>query len=79
MDLQFYTGRMERNPDVLKMQTEVAAATVECTVAMNEQFLALVAGDADLERFNARIAKAQEMRQRTMDALLNHIRAHGWT
>jgi hypothetical protein len=69
---------MERHPDVLRLQTEFATATAECTAAMNEQFLALVAGDADFERFNQRVAKAQETRQRAMDRLLNHIRVHGW-
>ena len=69
---------MERKLEALRLQTEFAAATAECTAAMNEQFLALVARDANLERFNPRIAKAQEMRQRAMEALLNHIRMHGW-
>jgi hypothetical protein len=70
---------MERNSDVLKLQNEFAAATVECTAAMNEQFLPLVGGDADLEQFDARIAAAQEWRQHAMDSLLNHIRVHGWS
>jgi hypothetical protein len=70
---------MKSDPDVLRLQMEFAAATAECTAAMNEQFLALMAGDVNLERFNARIATAHEMRQRAMDSLLNHIRAHGWS
>jgi hypothetical protein len=57
---------------------EFAVTTAECTGALNEQFLALIAGDVDLERFNWRIANAQEIRQRAMDALLKHIRMHGW-
>ena len=69
---------MERKTESLRLQTEFAVATAECTAAMNEQFLALVAGDLNLEQFNPRIAKAQEMRQRAMDSLLNHIRTYGW-
>jgi hypothetical protein len=69
---------MEKNPQLLRLQAEVATATAECTAAMNEQFLALVAGDRELERFSARIAKAQEIRQRAMDSFLNYIRLYGW-
>jgi len=68
-----------REPEVLRLQTEFAAATAECTAAMNEQFLALVAGDADIERFNLRIAEAHEKRQRAMNSLLDHIRKYGWS
>ena len=75
---RLYTGDMERNSDVLRLQNDFAAATAECTAAMNEQFLALIAGDADLERFSHRIAKAHEMRGCTMEKLMNHIRTHGW-
>jgi hypothetical protein len=77
--LSFYTGRMrDYSPEMLRLQAELAAATAECTAAMNEQFLALMAGDIDTERFNERIAKAQEKRQRAMDSLLNQIRMYGY-
>jgi hypothetical protein len=69
---------MERTPDTLRLQTELAVATAEFTAALNEQFLALVSGDVDLEQFKVRIATAQEARRRAMDSLLNHIRLHGW-
>jgi len=69
---------MEPKPEVLRLQNLVAAATAECTAAMNEQFLALIAGDDNPERFDQRIATAQEKRQRAMAAFLNHIRENGW-
>jgi hypothetical protein len=70
--------RMDRDPKVLGLQKKVLAAIAECGAAMQDQFLALVAGDTDLARFDRQIAAAQEKRQRAMDALLNHIRMHGW-
>ena len=56
----------------------VAVATAECTSAMNEQFLALIANDPDLGRFDAKIALAVAKRKSAMDALLNHVSLYGW-
>jgi hypothetical protein len=53
---------MDRDHEVLRLQNEFAAATVECTTAMNEQYLALISKDADLTRFDQRIAVAQDIR-----------------
>jgi hypothetical protein len=56
----------------------VKAATAECTEAMNEQFLALVAGDPDTARFDAKIAQAVEKRKLAMAYLMDHVRLYGW-
>ena len=45
---------------------------------MNEQFLALIANDPDLGRFDAKIALAVAKRKSAMDDLLNHVRRYGW-
>jgi hypothetical protein len=45
---------------------------------MDEQLLALVAGDADTARFDARFAEAVEKRKLAMAALLDHVRLNGW-
>lgn len=71
------TGGLTKQPEVLRLQNEFAIANAECTSAMNRQFLALVNGE-DIEPFNEPIAKAEEKRRRAMEALLNHIRMHGW-
>ena len=56
----------------------VHAATAACTEAMNEQFLALVANDPDITRFDAKIAQAVKKRKLAMAALLDHVRRNGW-
>jgi hypothetical protein len=71
-------GDMDRSAELLRLQKEVAAAVSECTAAMNEQFLAVIAGDPDVSHFDAKIAEAVQKRRRAMDNLLNHIRQHGW-
>jgi len=45
---------------------------------MNEQFLALVAGDPDTARFDAKIAQAVEKRKLAMAYLMDHVRLYGW-
>ena len=60
------------------MITGVAVATAECTSAMNEQFLALVANDPDMGRFDAKIAAAVCKRKLATAALLEHITLNGW-
>jgi hypothetical protein len=69
---------MDRSAELLRLQEEVATATSECTAAMNEQFLALIADDPEVSRFDAKVAEAGQKRRRAMDNLLNHIRQHGW-
>ena len=69
---------MDRSPELVQLFAEFAAANAEVTAAMNEQFLAMMAGDKDSKRFDARIFKAGGERQRIMEALLNHINVHGW-
>jgi hypothetical protein len=54
------------------------AATAACTDAMNEQFLALVADDPNIARFDAKIAAAVTKRKLAMEALLDHVRLNGW-
>jgi hypothetical protein len=71
-------GYMDRSAELLRLEKEVAAATSECTAAMNEQFLAVISDDPDVSRFNAKVAEARQKRRRAMDSLLNHIRQHGW-
>jgi hypothetical protein len=73
-----YAGDMDRSAELFRLQKEVAAAMSECTAAMNEQFLAVIADDPDVSRFDAKIAEAGQKRRRAMDNLLNHIRQHGW-
>ena len=73
-----YWPHMDVNAEVLRLQNQFAVANTECTAALNEQFLALIAGNENLELFNERIARAQELRQRAMDSLLNYIRLYGW-
>jgi hypothetical protein len=57
---------------------DVKAATATCTAAMNEQFLALVANDPDIARFDAKIALAVAKRKSAMAALLKHVSTYGW-
>lgn len=71
-------GDMDRRAELLRLQKEVAAASSECTAAMNEQFLAVIADDPDVARFDARVAEAGQKRKRAMDNLLSHVRQHGW-
>jgi hypothetical protein len=56
----------------------VATPTAECTSLMNQQFLALMANDTDIGRFDVLIATATEKRKRTMVVLLDHVRFNGW-
>ena len=56
----------------------VAVATAECTALMNEQFLALIAPEADATSFDARIAEAIDRRKLAMEALLNHVKINDW-
>jgi hypothetical protein len=65
--------------DVAKLVAEAAAATAECTVALNEQFLALIADDTSrTTEIELKIVAAVEKRKRAMATLLEHIQAHGW-
>jgi hypothetical protein len=56
----------------------VMAATAECNAAMNEQFLALLANDPDIARFDVKISAAVAKRKLEMAALLDHVRCYGW-
>jgi hypothetical protein len=69
------TGKV---PQVRKLQNEFAAAITEVTLAMNEQFLAVMRQDADITRFEGKIAAAIEKRNRAKDALMDHIKRYGW-
>ena len=69
---------MDRGAELLRLEREVVVAMSECTTAMNEQFLAVIADDPDVSRFDAKVAEAGQKRRRAMDNLLNHIRQHGW-
>jgi tellurite resistance protein len=71
-------GSMDRSAEMLRLQEELEAATSECTAAINEQFLAVIADDPDVSRFDAKVAEALQKRRRAMDSLLSHIRQHGW-
>jgi DNA replicative helicase MCM subunit Mcm2 (Cdc46/Mcm family) len=71
-------GHMDRRAELLRLQKEVEASTAECTAAMHEQFLAVIADDPDVSRLDAKVAEAGKKRKRAMDSLLNHIRQHGW-
>jgi hypothetical protein len=57
---------------------DLAVATTECTALMNEQFLALVANDPDIGRFNGKIGEAIERRRAVMEELLSQIKISGW-
>jgi hypothetical protein len=56
----------------------VATATAECTALMNEQFLALLANDPEIARFDESIAMAILKRKRAMEGLLAHIGVNNW-
>lgn len=56
----------------------LAVATAECTALMNEQFLALIANDPDLARFDGKIAEAILKRKLDMESLLTQIQTSGW-
>jgi hypothetical protein len=56
----------------------LAVATAECTALMNEQFLALIAHEPDMKRFDGKIAEAILRRKAAMEALLNHVTTYGW-
>jgi hypothetical protein len=57
---------------------DLAVATTECTALMNEQFLALIANDPDIGRFDGKIGEAIERRRVVMEKLLNQIKTSGW-
>lgn len=57
---------------------EVLAATAECTQAMQEQFLAVVANDPGLPSFDARIADANHRRRLAVEALHDYVSINGW-
>ncbi len=69
---------MDRSPEVIRLQEEFASATLGLNAILNEQFLALVSGDLDQQRFESRLAEAHERRKRTMHALLLHVEQYGW-
>ena len=56
----------------------VVVATTECTALMNEQFIALVATDSDIARFDVKIVEAVSKRRAAMEALHTKLQASGW-
>ena len=56
----------------------LAVATAECTALMNEQFLALMANDPDMARFDGKIAEAILKRKLAMEALPTQVQTNGW-
>ena len=63
-------------PDREELQSRFASAVAELTILVNQQLLAIVS-DPNSETFDELIAEANESRHRSLNALLQHIQAHG--
>ena len=71
---------MPREPELerIRLQNNFAAAISAVTVAMNEQFLAIIEGDASAALLDDKIAQAVEKRRLAKEAMLYYIEQHGW-
>ena len=77
-DFIICTMASEKEHERFRLQNEFAAAIAEVTLAMNEQFLAVIGQDSDISRFDVKIADAIEKRNRAKNAMLDHIERYGW-